>query len=379
MPELFYNISVSVTGVSYDLSGDVASLTLSEESGKPDQLTLEVTDRHKTLSHALQVGMVVEVDIGTIDDHSLIFKGTIYKAEGDFPQDGIPSLRILAHDKSMAMGLRKYNRRWQDITLSQIVSDIGQEYFGLIGVAVEVEGDPTFSGNGIRQIEETDLAFLLRLARTYACELYVEVDEFGLETLHFKSQKAIMTGEPLVTVYHGRSGVDNLLLNFNANSDVGSIQLPRQLIGMDYDNGEATEMISGEVEEVGETEDQFLDENLTAMSMEKPLQAASLAGLLTAASSAPDEVRDALGESRREAVATLTTAETLQEISKNQFSTLIHGMRGNGSIHGNQRLHAQASIDIADVGGQFSGIWYLSTVTHTLNGEGYKTEFECQR
>lgn len=366
-------------GVSYDLSTDISNLTISEESGKPDELRLEIADQHKTFSHALQVGMDIEVDLGTVDDHSLIFKGTIYKVEAEFPQDGIPNLKVLAHDRSMAMGLRKYNRRWRDKSLSEIVNDIGKEYFGLLGVSVDAEGDPVFEGNGIRQVEETDLAFLLRLARVFACELYVEVDEFGIETLNFKSQKAIMTGEPILTVYHGRCGVDNRLISFSANSDISQVQLPRQISGMDYDSGEATEIVSADVEEVGETEDQFRDENLAAHATASPAQIASLTSLLTAAGSASEAVREALGESIREAVPTLTTAEILSELRKNQFSTQLHGMQGNGSLKGNQRLHAQISIDIGDVGGQFSGIWYLSQVRHTLNQEGFKTEFECQR
>ena len=27
----------------------------------------------------------------------------------------------------------------------------------------------------------------------------------------------------------------------------------------------------------------------------------------------------------------------------------------------------------------FSGTWYLSQVKHTVSGQGYKTEFQCQR
>ncbi len=377
--ELYYSIKIGLTGISYDLSADISTLTLSEESGKPDQLDIEISDRYKIFSHALQVGMDIEVDIGRVDDHSLVFKGRIYKVESALPENGVPGLRILAHDSSMAMGLRKYNRRWRDKRLSQIVEDIGREYFGILGVSVDVEGDPMFPGNGIRQVEETDLAFLLRLGRTYACEMYVEIDDLGMETLYFKSEKAIMTSEPIMTVYHGRCGVENRLLSFTANSDVANIQLPRQLIGMDYDSGAATEMVSGEVEEVGEIEDQFRDENLAAFSAENPLQAVNLTGLLTAADSAQDEVRAALGESRRAAVPTLTTAADLQERSRNQFSTQIHGMQASGTMHGNQHLHAQVGIDIADVGGQFSGIWYLSKVRHSLDQEGFKTEFECQR
>ena len=137
--ELYYNISVNVTGVSYDLSGDISTLTISEESGKPDQLVIEMSDLYKTFSHALQIGMDLEVDMGTVDDHSLIFKGKIYKVEAELPEDGVGSLRIVAHDGSMAMGLRKYNRRWRDKKLSEIVEEIGKKYFGLLGVEVVVD------------------------------------------------------------------------------------------------------------------------------------------------------------------------------------------------------------------------------------------------
>lgn len=74
-----------------------------------------------------------------------------------------------------------------------------------------------------------------------------------------------------------------------------------------------------------------------------------------------------------------TTPEELQERAKNQFSTSLRGMRGSGTLPGNQRIRAQSSIGIADVGGRFSGIWYLSQVRHVLNRQGYQTEITCRR
>ena len=90
-------------------------------------------------------------------------------------------------------------------------------------------------------------------------------------------------------------------------------------------------------------------------------------------------MRKDLGEVEREPTLGFTTQEELEERAKNQFSTSIHGMRGNGATPGNQRIHAQASIGIADVGGRFSGTWYLSQVRHTLDRMGYQVEITCQR
>ena len=378
MDDIYYSITVSATGVSQDLSNDITALTIDEQSGKPDELNMTLSDEYKVYSHSLRIGMSVEVDLGFASDHSLIFSGHIYRVEGEFPQDGVPTLKIIAHDRSKLMGLRTRNRRWTDTNLSGIVNDIASEYFGPFGVMVDVLGDPEFIGNGIRQTEETDLTFLLRLAQTYGCEMFVELQN-GLELLNFKSQQAIMTEDPGITLYYGRCGVDNRLLTFNANSDVGDMQLPRQLGGMDYDSGEATEMQVGEVIEVGTSEDEFLDENLAAFAQDHPEQAASVVPLMAVASSAPEELRQYMGTVNREAIQTFTTAANLQARSQNQFSTHIYGMSGNGTVVGNQRIHAQKNIDIADVGGQFSGIWYLSQVRHVVDNQGYRTEFECQR
>ncbi|PID85215.1 MAG: hypothetical protein CSB13_09215 [Chloroflexi bacterium] len=378
MDDLFYNVTVSTTGVSHDLSNAVNTLTIDEESGKPDQLTLTISDRYRVYGHAIQSGMGIEVDLGTESDHSVVFSGQVYRIEGKFLSDGVPIVRIVAHDRSKLMGLRIRNRPWTNTNLSGIVTNIGREYFGSLGVVTDILGDPEFTGNGIRQTEETDLTFLLRLAQTYGCEMYVELAD-DLELLNFKSQRSIMSADPDVILYYGRCGVEHRLMSFNANSDISNIQRERQLGGMDYDLGEATEMSTTSVEEVGSTEDQFQAENLVALARDQPLQTASLAPLMAVSSMAPQELGQYIQTTSREAIPTFTSAANLQAVSQNQFSTRIHGMQGNGTMMGNHRVHAQASIDIADVGGQFSGIWYLSQVRHIVDNQGYRTEFECQR
>ena len=92
-----------------------------------------------------------------------------------------------------------------------------------------------------------------------------------------------------------------------------------------------------------------------------------------------DSLREELGGARRQATPTPITEEELNVIAANQFSTSLHGMRASGASYGNPQIHAQATVMIADVGGRFSGIWYLSEVRHSLNTQGYRTEFQCQR
>ncbi len=375
--DLFYRVSVTAGSAQYDLSNDLSSLTLEEDNTRPDQLTVVMNDPYKVLSHAIQEGMEIEVDLGTTEDHSVIFRGRIYRTEGDFPQDGVPTHKITAYDKSMLLGLRQRNRRWTDKKLSEIIEEIAREHFNS-DVEVDLLGDPQFTGNGIRQQDETDLAFLYRLGTAYGFEVFVVTDE-DTDTLHCTAQYQIMTSEPEMTLYHGRCDVPNHLTRFQASSNVSDIQLPRVFSGIEFETGELAEVTTAEVGEVGELEDQFLDENLTEFRQRDAQRAEQLASLLDAAPTIQQELRKDLGEVEREPTLGFTTQEALEERAKNQFSTSIHGMRGNGATPGNQRIHAQASIGISDVGGRFSGTWYLSQVRHTLDRMGYQVEITCQR
>jgi phage protein D len=376
--DLYYRVSIKAGNASYDLSHDLSSLTIEESGTGPDKLTIEMTDPFKVYSHALQEGMQVETDLGTVSDHSVIFRGRISKVEGSFPRHGVPALRLLAFDRSMNMGLRKRNRVWTDTSLEKIVKDIAGEYFNKGDIKVELKGNPNFTGYGIRQQDETDLAFLLKLASIYGCEMFVVSGE-QKDELYFKASYNIMKSEPEVTLYHGRYCVANCLLTFEATVDAAKIQLPRVFAGTDFDTGQCIQQVTAPVEKVGTTEDNFMDENLARFCSRYPARALSIKNLLSAASIVQQQLRDELGSVEREVTPGFTTQEELNKRADNQFSTSIHGMRASGSAAGNHRIHAQSTIGIADVGGRFSGTWYLSQVRHVLNKEGYQTEFQCRR
>ncbi|TEB07871.1 Phage late control gene D protein (GPD) [Pelotomaculum schinkii] len=376
--DLYYRISVKAGNASYDLSHDLSSLTVEESETGPDKLTIEMTDPFKVYSHALQEGMQVETDLGKVSDHSIIFRGRISKVEGSFPRHGVPALRLLAFDRSMNMGLRKRNRVWTDTSLEKIVKDIAGAYFNTGDIKVDLKGNPNFTGNGIRQQDETDLAFLLRLASRYGCEVFVVSGE-QKDELFFKAQYKIMKSAPEVTLYHGRYGVSNRLLSFEATVDAAKIQLPRVFAGTDFDTGQCIQQVTAPVQDVGTTEDRFTDENLTQFYSRYPARALSIKNLLAAAGTVQKQLRDELGSVEREVTPGFTTQDELNKRADNQFSTSIHGMSASGSVPGNHRIHSQSTIGIADVGGRFSGTWYLSRVRHVLNKEGYQTEFQCRR
>ncbi len=374
--DLYYSVIVSVSGATYELAHDLASFTIEQREGQADLLTVEMNDPFKVFGHAVQEGMDVEVQLGTSEDHAVVFRGRVYKVDGTFPEDGTPTIKIQAYDGRMRMGLQPRNRVFADMALSDIVNQVASVYF--TDVDVDLLGDPSFPDNGIRQQEETDLAFLLRLAATYGCVVYVTAGDSD-DTFHFVSQYSVMTATPAVQVYYGRGGVPNRLLSFQSGVDASQIELPRVLSGIDYDTGEATEMTTTELLDVGAPSDEFFDENLTAFQKSQPDKAAKLTALLGAASAAQAVLRADLGTSVREGEPAFTSEAQQSDVAQNQFSTSLQGMRASGTTLGIKELVAQTSIDIEDVGGRFSGTWFLSQVRHIVDSKAYRSEFECRR
>ena len=101
-----------------------------------------------------------------------------------------------------------------------------------------------------------------------------------------------------------------------------------------------------------------------------------LAGATTASRKALEQD---LGKVVREMVTTFTTSADLAERRQNQFSTQRLGMEASATTLGNYRLRAQRTVGVLDVGGQFSGKWFMTQVRHTVNRSGFRTEFECRR
>ncbi|HSJ54281.1 MAG TPA: hypothetical protein VLC52_11125, partial [Anaerolineae bacterium] len=246
---------------------------------------------------------------------------------------------------------------------------------------VQLCGNPCFRGNGLRQHSKTDREFLLDLARDYGAIMFVEAEEDG-DTFHFLSQYHVMNVlVPAVTLYYGRCDVPERLVSFEANSDVGNVQLPRVLTGLEYKGGQPVQPKEADVQSpasASSDDDVFRDENLAELRRREPQKAGQLEALMTAAEDVQAGLREERGTVDRVAVPRFTTAEELAEIAKNQYSTSLLGMEATGSTMGNHRLHAQSTVEIADAG-RFSGKWFLSKVQHIVDNQGYRTRFEGQR
>ena len=70
---------------------------------------------------------------------------------------------------------------------------------------------------------------------------------------------------------------------------------------------------------------------------------------------------------------------SLRQILSELLPRLNNRLTGSGSCVGDPRIKAGEVIDIEGVGEQFSGLYRITSATHSLDGGGYRTNFQVRK
>jgi phage protein D len=76
-------------------------------------------------------------------------------------------------------------------------------------------------------------------------------------------------------------------------------------------------------------------------------------------------------------VASQQEADQLAQAIYNEH--LLDFITGTGSAIGLPQLRAGTVLELTGLGPRFSGLYYLSQTTHSLNDSGYQTRFSVKR
>ena len=371
MPEsLFYKIIVKSGGAEYDLSTDISSINWEQSDERPDRVTLQIPDPYKVFGHALREGTHVEFTFGTDAVHDIVFRGRIYSVAAKIAGSGLQALTVNAEDRSAELGLKKYpGRSYADELLSTIVKKILEPY-KFADVHTKFGLDPKVT---LVQQDETDLAFLQRTAQNHGCTMFVSQTPDG-EEISFVGLAKLVALEPKFVFSHGRFGVDSSLIEFQGQVDARRAQNRVILMGLE----EKSEPIDPKA--VDEPVDPFRDENFAAF--EDKIKLERLKILINDASAAGEMTMLKAGEggAQDEVIyVNVGSKDQLALLRENWISVNAYGMTADGTCAGLPGLRARATITLNDVGGRFSGKWYVSQVVHSIGAEGFDTRFYCKR
>jgi phage protein D len=363
---------ISVTIEGQDVSPWVSSVQLVEDDHQADNVTLTIADPRMIYADALMEGCQAEIDVGynQKDQHALMLRALITKVELGYPENGVPSVKLKGEDRSIEMGLVERKKLWRDTTVTGIVKDVADPY-GFGDVTARLDPDPRVKSE--HQKGTTDLAFLQDLARKYRAKCFVELDEQDNEVLYFiPERRVVRLRRPDTLVLRYRQGPGSNLMTFSPAFDASYIDRLKEVNDLD-DRGQAINTPKGQQAEVviwdlpADLEDRLSKADkprVKALYEAGVREKKSLQALLTAPKPKAGEV-----------------ARDQQELDARGGSLESRrlGMSASGTTVGTIWLRAKSNVRIAGVHERFAGEWYVTSVTHTLDTSGYKTDFKAVR
>ncbi len=292
----------------------------------------------------LKLWKQITIRSGFEDADEELFSGHITHVKPFFDSD--PSecvLEVWGMDGTVLMDREEKLKDWPNKKDSDIASEILSSY----GFMPDVEDTEMIHDEAVSTIiqRETDIQFLKRLALRNGYECYVEGT-----TSYFKKPSLDESPQPVLSVHYGNeTTVNEFVLSVNALSpaNVAMYQIDRTS------------------KEVLETE--------ASSSEQTPLGNDDAQSLLGAGMDPAQIV-----VSRSATTGTPEMRALCQELY-HQGEWLV---TGEGEIEANQYGHilkSRQTVPIRGIGETYSGLYYVTHVTHSFTDDGYKQFFKGKR
>lgn len=285
-------------------------------------------------------GKTIKVEIGDRDASGIVFEGRITGLEARYPSQRPPEVCILAEDRLQDLRMTRRTRVFEDASDEDVIREIASDH----NLTPRLDMDGSATRPAIAQLNQSDLAFLRDRARAVDAELWVEGDE-----LHCVARSRRNAGEvPLV--------FNQRLKEFSVMADLAGQSTRTKVAGWDYNSKEPIEAEAGD------------------SAIRSELEAGHSGGatvLQGAFGEREDQVVHLVPHDDGEAA---TLAESRFRRRARRFVT------GRGTAEGDARIRVGSWLDLAGLGGLFSGRYYVCETRHAFGlEEGYEVHFRVER
>jgi phage protein D len=370
-----YRIEIDGRPIPPALRGCVSRISYTDGMQGADRVEVSIANENlRWLDHPLlQVDNRFTLALGYAPDPlERVFVGEITGVNASFPNGGMPTLTVVAHDFLQRLTTGTKDRGFMlnlptighfplpDPLVTSLVAatnlliplndPVGAalSFFTLL-MAYAVS--PLDAKKGVRiQQSESDFDFLSRIAKDNGWEMYIDhtLEPQG-SVLRF--QFLVQDYAPSVSLTWGQSLADftprlttvGQVLGVQTRIWVPSIKTELVVIlGWDYDRASFDLQIFpgfGGVEDIV-----------------GPAKARSLVK-----------------------VESVGPATMPKKLLSELLPRLNNRLTGSGSAVGNLAIKAGRVIDLHGLGDQFSGLYRITSATHTLDGGGFKTSFEARK
>jgi len=309
-----------------------------------------------------------ELKMGYGDELLSMIKGSPTSLEPSFPAGGAPTLTVRALNVLFKLRTKEYRTKWIDKKISSVAEDIGKrnepggcKRFPIpirLGTAEEREGERKIES--ISQDNQFDIDFLLLEARKIGYVVYVDRDQPrrgpAREVLHFGKSNAKVAGKKDET-YELKWGLS--LIDFTPKLSTTHQAKAVEFRGWDR---QANKAIRKKVT----VHDRDIKVNRDLLHLVDPGEACG-----------------GMGCRPREVVFVNEPQFTEEQAHSRAVTEMEDRLRqlveATGTTVGLPELRAGKRIRIVGLGARFSGTYFVTKTTHTINDSGYVTKFTARR
>lgn len=333
-------IKINGSRIPPEKDADVKEIVVTERIDAPSQFSIVVSDLHMAWADSSDMteGTEVSITMGYKDDVDEIFKGEITGLTPCFKKNQTDTLTIKGYSKLHRLVRAKKTNSFTEMSDSDIVEQIANDA-GLSPDIENVGSERLFT----MQSNQTDYEYIMEMARKFNYKVWIEDGN-----LCFKSQ--IQGSGDSVVLEWGKT-----LIEFQPELNTIGLVSEVEVRGWDDENVQA---ITG-----------------TATSD-------SITDLVGGQDSGAKIVNDNFGAAKMAILDTNIIDQNsadqaaLDYLTKNSMNYI----RATGRCQGNKSIRAGMTIQINDVGGKFSGEYFVYSARHVLSmSQGYSTYFELAR
>ncbi len=349
-----------------DISLLVTSFEYQDEEKKTDLLKITV-DNH---------------DLRMLD-HPIVEKGTQLVVQWGYPGaltperlcivqkvTGFALLTIEAQDKGVLAQKETKSRTFENVTRSDVARVVAA---GLGYDADQMTIEPTTEVHAVvTQAAQTDGQFLQKLADLEGFQYFVDFDG-----LHWHPRR---TGQKPIRkmTYYVDPGVGDILTIAIENTPVGKPGAVTQ-VGRDplaKTDIKATANADNTTRDTtGAKQDlPALPPAVTYTQKVDP----STGQITTTALKPPVTTPDGVSSASTSPTAAKTATDAAKQAAGSFTSKQQGAVKLSVEIVGDPFIGAKTIVEIDGIGKRMSGRYYLTSVTHKIDGSGYKTSFKCQ-
>lgn len=339
-----YKVILDGNELPLEVGVDVLDVTVCDHVTGASWFCVNMNNWHSDLQEFKYVdgslfkeGVRLEVTLGYDGRIISLIKGEVTTLEPEFNQDEAPTLKVQGYDS-----LHRFRRGRKTKSYTRLKdSDIARQIASSLGLTAQVE-DTEVTHEYLLQDNMTDIDFLLERARRIRYELVIENG-----AMQFR--KAANDRSKVVSLEYGFT-----LRSFYPRLSTAS-QVSEVLVqGWD---AKTKKPITGRARS-GDEVSKMGGQQLGAAITESAFFATK--NIIT------DKPVFSEGEAN--------------QIAKGRFNDMaVEFITGEGTAIGNGDIQAGKVIELLKLGRRFSGLYYVTSATHTIDATGYTTKFTVER